>query len=190
MVIELSSLILKLSLQYLLIPFELLLMYLWSHRKPILKFLAFLLPLSVTLYFIFIPKINISYSDPLDPQNIFTSRFTINNNGNSSIHNIKLKYKLDKIKAIHPNIRNLEVNNFNMTYERPIYIKIRNNKKQSINLDFSQLLMSIPPGLKTFSAELTIYLEYEYWKFCTKIDSFHFSTSEMINNKIIWLDKQ
>ena len=82
------------------------------------------------------------------------------------------------------------MNNFNMEYRKPIFGRLRKNKKQSINLDLSKPFVNFPPGLVTFSAELTIYLEYEYWKYLTKIDSFRFETSELINNNIIWLDKQ
>ncbi len=144
----------------------------------------------IAIYFHFYPQIDISYSDPIASNNIFTSRFKIENDGNCNVYNVRLKYRLDRIRATTPSIEHLEINNFNLTYKRPIFERIRKNRKQSINLDFSQPISNFPTDMNTFNAELNIYLEYKYWKYFTKIDSFHFETSGMINNKIIWLDKQ
>jgi len=164
-------------------------------KRLFLLFLKIILSIAsltgfIALYFLFQPQITISYSDPIAPSNIFTSRFKIENNGNCNVYDVKLKYRLDKIRASSSTIKNLVIDNFNLSYETPIFKKIRKNRKQSIKLDFSNPVLYFPPDMKTFNAELNIYLEYKYWIYFTKIDSFHFETSKMINNKIIWMDKQ
>lgn len=74
--------------------------------KIILSILGFLIPLLISLYFVFLPKIDIDFTDPFYEGDITTSLFSIKNQGNCNIYNVKPTFFVKNFKTENVSISN------------------------------------------------------------------------------------
>ena len=137
--------------------------FLKKHRKRIIGPIIFIIPVLIAIYFYYAPKISVAFSEPLNPQNAFTSPFLIKNESNLSIQNIKFLYKIYNIKATHPKIREITVSNFSILNYTLIKKNLNSNKTHTFYIDLTKPLLSLPPGLKTFDANLKLYITFDWF---------------------------
>lgn len=165
--------------------------------KSILGILGFLIPLGITFYIYFYPKVELSFSDTLNPKNITSSYFTIENNGNCNIYNVFVDCMFINFSATdystgspkRKDFRYIEVFTENIDYRR-----IKSNRSQLFDVDvLNEIFVGLGPSndsLVTHDAKIEMYVNYKYWGDRYKIDTFKFKTKGPINGKIVWTKYQ
>ena len=107
-------------------------------KKLTLKsFVTFLISAFITawgFYTYYYPDVTIEFTEPLQPNNILTSIFSISNNGNSDINYVNSYYEIKNIHLETKSGNYIRNTSFPEPFEiRPFY-KIAKKRKQAINV--------------------------------------------------------
>lgn len=156
--------------------------------RSIIGLISVIVPFCWGIYSYYFPKIDITFTPPLNSYDIFTSIFTLENNGNSTVYNVKTDFTINEFYGVHPNQGKylLDMINIDAT---PVYRILRENKKQYLPFDLKEnnVLQFTNDSIATFKADLHIYVEYDYWYKTMSIrDTFKFKASDFVNNSVIW----
>ena len=146
-------------------------------------------------YTYYYPEVSITYTNPIVSTDILTSRFTIENNGNSNIYDVYINYEIKNIKVKYEKGGISQVSGLKVisNWQKKM---IAMKKKQVINIDIFKEIFSFIPNesdekIYTIDANLEIQLNYIYWNNRIKTDTFRFITQYSETNKsIIWLNNQ
>ncbi|WP_205791767.1 hypothetical protein [Flagellimonas oceani] len=190
--------ILKLSIKFLKQLWSNLLLFgKWIRRpkvyKSILGILVTVFSLSWGFYTYYYPSIDVVYTEPLDSNNIFSSRFTIENNGNCNIYDVHFEYDFDDIALSQKSVLMVDINITNRG-NSTVYKRIKKKRGQTIDVDFINTFFEFENSNKsdmtTYKMKAKIEVTYTYWNYFTKSETFNFHTSELISDKIVWLKDQ
>lgn len=141
----------------------------------------------------FKPDIDLVFTEPIKSNNIFTSRFTLENNGESNVYNILFDYDVTKFNAVLGN--NIKFNNCALasSSKTPRFKSLPINSKSVFDIDMFQNLLDFGDDVDnmiSFDASLEIRIEYDYWFIFSKNQLFKFHTSPLTSGKLIWLQDQ
>lgn len=196
-----SRLLIVVFYKYLLKSSKAIRSFLKKNHKKVVNLLVVLFGLVgsfLTIYTFMKPDISLTFTEPINSQDVFTSYFTINNNGFTNAFDIGLSYKLNKSKTSSEIIEEIIINESMVSFGKKMKV-LKAHKRQTIFINFHRTAINIqsndgkqfkPIKLQTFNVDLTIFLTYKYWYFFSKTDAFNFTTSEVVDNKIIWLEYQ
>lgn len=152
--------------------------------KSILGILVFLIPLLWGFYTYYDPKVDIDFTDPLFDGDITTSIFSIKNEGNCNIYNVRVDIYNKKFETEKARVSENLYTNYSS------YKRIKSNREQALDYGIvknNSFYLGSWENVNTINAELHIYITYTYWKnTMTKFDTLKFKSSKLVKNKIIW----
>lgn len=112
------------------------------------------------------PDVDIVFTEPLSPSDIYTSRFIIENNGNCNIYNVNVEHRINSMRMVTP-VGTSTFKNERMFNYIPDYKRIPKKRSQGINVNLLRRVYAIGKeegvNTSTIHADIEIYLRYTYW---------------------------
>jgi len=157
-----------------------------SMKMLLIKFLTFLIPILIGAYFYYAPKISVDFGVPLEHSNVFSSPFIVGNNGNSPLTNITIdSCLLTNVRATSSTVKKITINNATVSADTIYSEYLSPNSTETFFIDFLTSLAFFPGEIKTFQANIKIYISYK-WFYIPYQDSFNFQSYLSNSGNIVW----